>query len=149
MGCFYERGLEFTCIDGCSYCCGVEPGYVFLTQDDLTRLCEQTHLTEEAFISTYCYPVDMGQFYMISLLEQENYDCIFLKGGRCSVYEARPLQCRTYPFWPAIMESAATWKQEAASCPGIGKGKRFKKKEIDTLLSLQRGRVPLMIAKEG
>lgn len=25
-------------------------------------------------------------------------DCIFLEGGRCTIYEARPHICRTYPF---------------------------------------------------
>ncbi len=31
-------------------------------------------------------------------------------------------QCRTFPFWPEIVERRATWKQTGRSCPGIGKG---------------------------
>ncbi|MFA5446959.1 MAG: YkgJ family cysteine cluster protein [Sphaerochaeta sp.] len=147
MDCFYEHGLKFTCVEGCTYCCGVEPGYVFLSQDDLHRLCEKTGLNEQAFIDKYCHTVDMGQFLLVSLLEKENYDCIFLENKRCSVYEARPIQCRTYPFWPAIMDSEKSWKEEGVSCPGIGKGRHYTQEEIDELLSLQRGRQPLMLTK--
>lgn len=144
MGCFYEDGLSFSCVEGCVYCCSGEPGYVFLSQDDLDRLCAHTNLDEQTFIDIYCRSVDMGSFSMISLIEQKNYDCIFLKDKRCSVYDARPVQCRTYPFWPAIMESEATWEEESVSCPGIGTGRQYSREEIDELLTLQRGREPII-----
>lgn len=40
--------------------------------------------------------------------------CVFLEpdGKQCSIYEARPVQCRTYPFWPTIMESMQSWDSE-------------------------------------
>lgn len=32
--------------------------------------------------------------------------CIFLdENNKCKIYEARPLQCLSYPFWPSIMAS--------------------------------------------
>ncbi|MGZ5280435.1 MAG: YkgJ family cysteine cluster protein, partial [Pseudobdellovibrionaceae bacterium] len=35
---------------------------------------------------------------------------------------ARPIQCRTWPFWPDVM-NAKTWKKEVVTfCPGVGKG---------------------------
>ncbi|MCK9548765.1 MAG: YkgJ family cysteine cluster protein [Sphaerochaeta sp.] len=145
MDCFYADGLKFSCVEGCTYCCGVEPGYVFLSQDDLDRLCAKTSLSAERFIERYCHKVNMGSFKLVSLLEQPNYDCIFLKDRRCSVYDARPIQCRTYPFWPAIMDSEESWKEEGGSCPGIGVGREYSQEEIDELLSLQRGREPLML----
>jgi spermidine synthase len=46
--------------------------------------------------------------------------CVFLKGRLCSVYEARPTQCRTYPFWPEVM-SPLGWLRESARCEGIGR----------------------------
>ena len=31
---------------------------------------------------------------------------MFLEDGyRCSIYNARPTQCRTYPFWPRFVQS--------------------------------------------
>ena len=41
------------------------------------------------------------------------YDCVFLKEdperGRktCSIYPVRPLQCRTWPFWPENLAEIA------------------------------------------
>ena len=144
MHCFYEKGLAFTCVPGCNYCCSCEPGYVFLSQEDLQRLCAYTSMDEDRFIRTYCRLVDMGSFSMVSLLEKENYDCIFLTKQGCSVYEARPRQCRTYPFWRSVMENEESWEAEKASCPGIGQGKVYRKEEIDEILRRQTGQEPII-----
>jgi Fe-S-cluster containining protein len=48
--------------------------------------------------------------------------CHFLQEGGCSVHEVKPVQCRTYPFWPELVENRKAWKEEGARCPGIGKG---------------------------
>lgn len=45
-------------------------------------------------------------------------DCVFLKDKRCEVYEARPTQCRTWPFWPENMNAKAWKKDVVAFCPG-------------------------------
>ena len=144
MRCFYEKGLRFSCVEGCNYCCSCEPGYVFLSQEDLTRLCEYLQLTEEQCIATYCRTVRMGSFSMISLLEKENFDCIFLTPRGCSVYEARPLQCRTYPFWQHVMEDQESWDAESKSCPGIGRGRLYTKEEIEDLLRKRIGQEPII-----
>jgi Fe-S-cluster containining protein len=48
--------------------------------------------------------------------------CIFLDGeNRCRIYQVRPLQCRTYPWWPELMNRRA-WRLEARRCEGIGQG---------------------------
>jgi len=39
--------------------------------------------------------------------------------GRCSVHEAKPAACRTYPFWPENLASPYEWAREAALCEGI------------------------------
>lgn len=61
-----------------------------------------------------------------------NYDCVFLKDRRCSVYESRPRQCRTFPWWQQHLESEEAWKRAALECEGIGSsGQLFTKEEID------------------
>ncbi len=144
MHCFYEKGLQFSCVEGCVYCCSCEPGFVFLSKEDLERLCRFTSLDEQQFIATYCRKVNMGSFSMISLLERENFDCIFLTKQGCSVYEARPKQCRTYPFWRSVMESQESWEAEKQSCPGIGKGRHYSRSEIDALLRTKAGQEPIL-----
>jgi Fe-S-cluster containining protein len=48
--------------------------------------------------------------------------CPFLLAGGCGIHPAKPTQCRTFPFWPELVESRAAWKRTARFCPGIGKG---------------------------
>lgn len=146
MNCFYEKGLKFAC-QGCSYCCGHEPGYVFLSEADLSRLAHGLGLTDEAFTEIYCRKIDMGSFYMISLREKENFDCEFLTEKGCSVYENRPMQCRTYPFWVNVVESSQTWEEEGKLCPGINKGQKFSKNQIQEKLDTRLTNPPIVIFK--
>ncbi|MDP6388243.1 MAG: YkgJ family cysteine cluster protein, partial [Candidatus Pacebacteria bacterium] len=68
-------------------------------------------------------------------LKRNTLHCPFLKDGQCIVYDARPTQCRTWPFWPDNM-NPSTWKKEIESyCPGIGKGKLYSTEEIDVILN--------------
>ena len=48
--------------------------------------------------------------------------CYFLVEGGCSIHEAKPTQCRIFPFWPELVDSRRAWRKTAAYCPGIGKG---------------------------
>ena len=45
--------------------------------------------------------------------------CIFLKGKLCGVHEARPTQCRTYPFWSHKLSSQEIYENERLRCEGI------------------------------
>jgi uncharacterized protein len=130
---FIEKGLKFEC-QQCGYCCRNEPGYVFLTEEDMQALLKVTELSREEFISQYCKVADLGFEKRISIKEKPNNDCIFWKEGGCSVYEARPFQCRSYPFWPMIAESKGAWEEEKKYCPGLGKGTLHSKEEIERWL---------------
>ena len=132
---FYKNGLNFSCTQ-CGHCCRHEPGYVFLSENDFQGIIDYLSISEEEFLKKYCRIIDIGFFKKVSLQEKSNYDCIFWQNGLgCSIYQVRPLQCRSYPFWPAIMESQESWDREAASCPGINQGKIHSAGEIDRWLS--------------
>jgi Fe-S-cluster containining protein len=51
-----------------------------------------------------------------------NAPCRFLAPCGCAVYAARPTQCRTFPFWPEILEDKKEVTAAAKYCPGIGQG---------------------------
>ncbi|MCH3916217.1 MAG: YkgJ family cysteine cluster protein [Spirochaetia bacterium] len=141
---FYDKGLCFAC-RGCHYCCSTEPGFVFLNQGDVDAACAYLKLDEASFIASYCRKVPQGEgWYKISLIEKKNFDCIFLTKEGCGIYPARPLQCRTYPFWPSIMENQHSWEEETRYCPGVGKGTLRSGEEIRHLLKLQEENVPLL-----
>ncbi|MDR2742825.1 MAG: YkgJ family cysteine cluster protein [Treponema sp.] len=139
---FYAQGLCFSCTR-CSACCRFEPGYVFLSKTDADILAGLLGMEYNEFIKTYCRWINgYGGKSRLSLKEKANYDCIFWKAG-CTVYEGRPRQCRTFPFWPEILSSGEAWDTAALSCPGIGRGKRYSRLYIESLLK-ERQRDPVI-----
>ncbi len=126
---FYTDGLKFSC-QQCSHCCRSEPGYVYLSRSDLTNLSACFNLSDKVFVEKYCrwVPYYNGE-EVLSLIEKPGYDCIFWDNG-CTAYQARPIQCRTYPFWTYLLQDRKDWDQEAHNCPGINKGKLHDFNEI-------------------
>ncbi len=116
-----SRGLRFEC-QQCSFCCGGSPGFVWLSDADIAGLCTFFSMNLEEFSHSYCRFVEVEGGRALSLKEKSGYRCIFLEDGVCTVYHARPVQCRSYPFWEEIIDTDASWASEASSCPGIGKG---------------------------
>jgi Fe-S-cluster containining protein len=140
---FWDSGLRFACTQ-CSKCCRHDSGFVFLSEDDLDRLCRFTQLAPVEFVERYCRWVPFGADAHLSLTEQANRDCVFWKDGGCSVYEARPLQCRTYPFWSTIVDEERHWQQEALECPGIGIGRARDAAEIASAVASRRMKPPML-----
>ena len=131
---FYSSGLRFQCAR-CSRCCRHTPGYVFLSPADLDLLVEALGIERRDFLQTYCRRVSLGLANRISLREKPNCDCILWDNGGCTAYEARPLQCRSFPFWSACVSSAAEWEHHARQCPGMGKGNLHPRSEIERWLA--------------
>lgn len=143
---FYSDGLRFSCTR-CSACCTGEPGFVFLSKDDVKRLLSILDLDFSTFFRDYCRLVDVGTGNSLSLREKElprtgkasqSCDCILWSDRGCTAYEGRPIQCSTYPFWSTIVESPASWKDEALFCPGIGSGTLWSKSYIEEALYNRR-----------
>lgn len=52
--------------------------------------------------------------------------CIYLdEQKRCTTYEARPAQCRSYPFWAENVRSDRSWKKTVSECPGLESEEAF------------------------
>lgn len=113
-------GLQFSCT-GCGRCCSGEPGVVWLTEEEAAQLSARLNLSVEAFERRFCRIVD-GKLALREVRRpreghwgQVDHDCVFLEGGKlCGVYEDRPMQCRTFPFWPEVLVDQAAWE-------GLGK----------------------------
>lgn len=139
---FYEDGLSFSCTR-CSNCCRHDPGYVFLSEADLNNLARNLKLDTDKVIRFYCREVEIGGFTRLSLKERRNFDCIFWNNHGCIVYEARPFQCKSYPFWSAHLDSRESWNALSDQCPGINQGELHSKEKIENWLSL-RNREPFI-----
>jgi Fe-S-cluster containining protein len=69
-----------------------------------------------------------------SLKERENGDCTLLEGGRCTVYDAKPTRCSTFPFWPEILGDPSEWRETRKRCEGIDQGPIYDRADIERLL---------------
>ena len=125
----FEKGIKFEC-QGSGKCCTShgEFGFVFLTLSDRKRMAKHLELTTSQFTKKFCQRTN-GFWHLIE--NPNEPDCQFLKNKKCSIYAARPTQCRTWPFWPEVMNAKA-WKKEVVNfCPGVGKGSVIKFEKIN------------------
>ena len=117
---WFADGLRFECSE-CGDCCTGAPGYVWVNRDEIALLAEYLKMEVAEFEKEYVRKVGVRK----SLIEYANGDCVFFDGQtrKCTVYEARPRQCRTWPFWQSNVSSPAAWQQTCEVCPGSGRGK--------------------------
>ncbi|HWA99088.1 MAG TPA: YkgJ family cysteine cluster protein [Pirellulales bacterium] len=116
---WYKDGLRFQCTQ-CGDCCTGAPGYVWVNREEIVALAAKIGVPVEEFEKKYVRRVGVR----LSLVEFPNGDCVFFdsKKRKCTVYEARPRQCRTWPFWQSNLRSPETWKETCEVCPGSGRG---------------------------
>lgn len=132
-GPWYRGGLSFQCT-GCGNCCsGPASGFVWVNDEEIQSLANKLGMTDtDAFERKFVRRVGNRK----SLVEYSDGDCIFLDPGSrsCIVYESRPSQCRTWPFWSSNLASPAAWGKAAQSCPGCNQGRLYSLKEIDLMV---------------
>lgn len=109
--------IRFECT-ACGHCCRFtgERKYVFVSHAEAERIVAHTGLSWEE--ATELDP--KGRLSLKCLPEGEGMACLFLRDSRCSIYEVRPRQCRTFPFWPQHFESQEALA--AVPCEGLGRG---------------------------
>lgn len=112
------RPVRFECT-GCGNCCRGK-GQVYFTPDELKAAEDLMGLRGEKrteFREKFIHKKHKGL-----LVHNTNGRCMLLgDDNRCSIYEARPLQCSTYPFWPAFFEDADEFAFLKDECEGIGR----------------------------
>jgi Fe-S-cluster containining protein len=132
---WWKDGIRFEC-QGSGKCCVShgEYGYVYLTLEDRRAMARHFGLATREFTRKFCDKDSNGYWKVADFQEA----CRFLDGKKCSVYRARPAQCRTWPFWPEVMNARAWSKDVASFCPGVGKGRLWTRAEIEQQLSIQK-----------
>lgn len=130
---WYKDGLCFECTQ-CGNCCTGGPGFVWVEEDEIQAIADHLDKSIGEIRLMYTRPAK-GR---TSLNEYANGDCFFFdpEQRRCTIYSARPRQCRTWPFWNSVLASEADWKDIQRNCPGAGHGKLVTLEEIE-LLSAQ------------
>ena len=123
---WYEEGLRFECTC-CGECCTGPPGFVLFTEEEAEAIAAELGVDVATFYEQYTHETSAGR----SLTERETehgFDCIFLDRESqpgiavCSIYNTRPLQCRTFPWWPEHLRHPRDWSRLSRYCEGVGRG---------------------------
>lgn len=119
----------------CGNCCSGPEGYVLVDDEEATGLAGRMGLGVPEFLERYTRQTSAGRSLTEKLTPHGN-DCVFLDREKipgkavCGVYDLRPKQCRTWPFWKSLLVSRKRWELASRMCPGINRGPRFEPEEI-------------------
>lgn len=135
MNPWYQAGLRFQCL-GCGDCCTGAPGYVWVNKAEIEAMAAAIRIEVDQFEKRYVRRVGVRK----SLIEFPNGDCVFFHGESrtCQVYDARPRQCRTWPFWESNLRTPEIWQQTSDHCRGCNRGRRHSLGEIQGRLAILR-----------
>lgn len=116
---WYAEGLRFRCTQ-CGDCCTGAEGYVWVNQAEIDAMAAQLELESADFEKRFVRRVGIRR----SLTERPGGDCVLLDATtrKCTVYDQRPRQCKTWPFWDSNLKSPEAWEEAASHCPGCNKG---------------------------
>ena len=133
---WYADGLQFECTQ-CVDCCTGAPGYVWVNKSEIEALAAEAGYDDvAAFEQEYVRKVGIRK----SLREFPNGDCVFFdtKSRKCTVYGARPRQCRSWPFWDSNVRTEEAWRETCEQCPGSGQGQLYQLEQIQERLQIIR-----------
>jgi len=110
----FDAGACSTCQ---GRCCTGESGYIYVTKSEIENIAKLLGLDVRDFVSKYLFK----KMYKYSIKEIEyngSFECVFYdrESNGCKIYEARPTQCKTFPFWDYYKTRVEELKLE---CPGI------------------------------
>jgi uncharacterized protein len=78
----------------CGACCR-QPGFVYLASGEAERLAGRFGMDVYDFTDAHCLLLERQ--YLV-LKKQADETCLFLGEEGCSIYDARPAQCREFPL---------------------------------------------------
>lgn len=131
--------MHFECV-GCGGCCsGPSEGYIWVARPEVELIAKRLNLTPSELCRKYMRHVGPR----MSIIEESvSKDCIFLRnsgaGKQCCIYDVRPAQCRTWPFWAENLASPDDWNRVALRCPGINRGRLYTYEEIERIRKNRR-----------
>ena len=131
----YPARLRWVCVRCANSCRDIPPRKrnILLTPSDVERITRATKLRAEEFSET-----SVSHRPYERKMKKLGGSCMFLQGSRCSIYQARPLICRFYPFCLHPSEDGGLEVRFDRACSGIGKGSIRSKMFFHKLVRLAR-----------
>ena len=125
-----RRGLCFECTQ-CGSCCAFRGQYahVYVDREETERLARLLDMPLSRFKKRYTFVDEYGW----RQLRTKGERCVFQDPDTeaCTVYPARPTQCRTFPFWREFVQDGR-WRDEVRGlCEGVGRGRLYSIEEAE------------------
>ncbi|MBE2983744.1 YkgJ family cysteine cluster protein [Campylobacter sp. RM9344] len=98
-------------------CCTGESGYIWIDEGESRLLAEHLGLNEDEFKEKFLIKVGK-KFSIKEKSHEDGYACVFFDeiNKNCSIYEFRPSQCRSFPFWDYFRKNLRELERE---CIGV------------------------------
>jgi Fe-S-cluster containining protein len=134
----YPAVVRFQCIK-CGICCGdtkEKNRHILLLKAE----AEQIATTTSQPTSAFTVKIKDKAPYSHEMKKTEEGKCVFLENNCCTIYTARPLICRFYPFELKTAHDGKHTFLYTTECPGINKGSMLSKNYFRKLLRLAHAR---------
>jgi Fe-S-cluster containining protein len=99
-------------------CCIGESGNIWLTNKEIEDISLSLKINTTKFTNLYTDKIKYKTGLKEIKIGEQNYRCIFfdMDTKRCVIYEHRPKQCRTFPFWDYFKSN---YKELENECIGV------------------------------
>lgn len=99
-------------------CCIGESGYIWISKEEIENLAKHLNLTVQETAYKYLFKAKYKFSIKEVQISENSFRCVFfdLEKKQCSIYDTRPKQCRTFPFWDYFKNKKEEVKEE---CPAI------------------------------
>jgi Predicted Fe-S-cluster oxidoreductase len=97
----FDFGFDPSACESCpGYCCCGASGTIWVNQDDILKICRFLQTSPIDFIPQYLNRIN-NRLSIKERIGEYGPECVFFDSHQrcCSIYPARPRQCRTFPFW--------------------------------------------------
>jgi hypothetical protein len=131
MGFEYPKNVRFTC-ERCALCCGDTE---YKIRNILLMEPEAQHISDETStpICEFAERLRGSEPYVYRVKKTQEGKCTFLRSNTCSIYRARPLVCRFYPFELKAESTGNYVFSYTDECPRVGHGAELKREYFERL----------------
>ena len=124
--------LSFSC-KRCGYCCSQHGryNYLYVTEKDIRRLAAALNMSANEFKKKLTRLSDKKRVIVF-----KNRICPFYDKRSCTVYNVRPGQCSSWPYWKENIRRNKFNPALKRICPGVGWSKRADLNSISNYLQI-------------
>jgi len=98
-------------------CCTGESGYIYVNKTEIEKISTLLDIPIKEFVNQYLFK-KMYKYSIKEVVYNGSYECVFYdrNSNGCTIYDARPTQCKTFPFWDYYKTRVNELKLE---CEGV------------------------------